>query len=108
MQRATIDNYCKKFNIKYSSYEFDNEHCDWQPALEHYIKQKPDGIVLCSMYSLTDDAKRRDELLNLAVENNVELHFAQEVCFLKTKEDLKHIKYCMDFAEPTMGKHSWQ
>ena len=46
------------------------------------------------MYSLTDDAKRRDELLNLAVENNVELHFAQEVCFLKTKEDLKHIKYC--------------
>ena len=73
MQRETIDNYCKKFNIKYSSYEFDNEHCDWQPALEHYIKQKPDGIVLCSMYSLTDDAKRRDELLNLAVENNVEL-----------------------------------
>ena len=109
MQRATIDNYCKKFNIKYSSYEFENEYLDWQPNLEHYIKEvKPDGIVLCSMYSLTDDAERRNELLNLALENNVELHFAQEIYFLKTKEDLKHIQYCMDFAEPTMGKHSWQ
>ena len=109
MQRATIDDYCKKFNIKYSSYEFENEYLDWQPNLEHYIKEvKPDGIVLCSMYSLTDNAERRNELLNLALENNVELHFAQEIYFLKTKEDLKHIQYCMDFAEPTMGKHSWQ
>jgi len=108
MQRATIEKYCERFNIKYSSYEFENEHCDWQPALEHYIKQKPNGIVLCSMYSITDDANRRNELLELALENNVELHFANELCFLKTRQDLDQINAYMNFAVEKKGKHSWE
>ena len=108
MQRATIEKYCERFNIKYSSYEFENEHCDWQPALEHYIKQKPNGIVLCSMYSITDDANRRNELFELALENNVELHFANELCFLKTRQDLDQINAYMNFAVEKKGKHSWE
>ena len=108
MQRSTIEKYCERFNIKYSSYEFENEHCDWQPALEHYIKQKPNGIVLCSMYSITDDANRRNELLELALENNVELHFANELCFLKTRQDLDQINAYMNFAVEKKGKHSWE
>ena len=99
---------CERFNIKYSSYEFENEHCDWQPALEHYIKQKPNGIVLCSMYSITDDAKRRNKLFELALENNVELHFANELCFLKNKKDLEQINDYLNFAVPKKGKHSWE
>ena len=108
MQRATIEKYCERFNIKYSSYEFENEHCDWQPALEHYIKQKPNGIVLCSMYSITDDVQRRNELFDLALENNVELHFANELCFLKSKQDLEQINSYMNFAVLKKGKHSWE
>jgi sporadic carbohydrate cluster protein (TIGR04323 family) len=108
MQRSVINQYCEKYKIEYSSYEFENEHADWQPALEHFIQKKPDGIVLTSMFSLTDDADRRDELLSLALENGVELHFANELCFLKTKDDLEKIKYCLNFGVPKKGKQSWE
>lgn len=108
MQRATMEQYCDRFNISISSYEFENEHADWQPNLEHYIKLKPYGIVLCSMYCITDDVERRDQLLNLALDCGVELHFANELCFLKTKEDLEKIKQYLNFAVPVKGKHSWE
>ena len=49
------------------------------------------------MYSLTDDAKRRDELLNLAVENNVELHFANELCSIREHKDIKHIEKVLEY-----------
>ena len=97
-----------RYKIQYSSYEFENEHCDWQPGLEHHIKQKPDGIVLTSMYAMTDDKERRNELLNLALENSVELHFANELCFLKNKEDLNQINNYLNFALPKKDKHVWE
>ena len=108
MQRATIEKYCEKYNINYSSYEFENEHCDWQPGLEHYIKQKPDGIVLTSMYSMTDDKIRRKEIMLLALENNVELHFANELCFLKNQQDLELIEKYLNFAVQKKLPYSWE
>tara|TARA_X000001382_G_C3160875_1_gene176193 strand:+ start:344 stop:1462 length:1119 start_codon:yes stop_codon:yes gene_type:complete len=108
MQRATIEKYCEKYKIQYSSYEFENEHCDWQPGLEHYIKQRPDGIVLSSMYAITDDKERRNELFNLAVENSVELHFANELCFLKNKSDLEQINDYLNFAVSKKENYIWE
>lgn len=108
MQRAIIEQYCQKNKISYSDYLTDNEHMDWQPALEHYIKQKPDGIVLCSIYSLTDDPDRRRELLQLALDNNVELHFANELTSLKSKEDLDRIETYLNFAVLKSGPYVWE
>jgi len=108
MQRAVIEPYCRDNKINYSSYEFENEHMDWQPGLEHYIKERPDGIVLCSMYSLTDDPKRRLELLNLALDCGVELHFANEYCSLRSKEDLDRIDVYLNFAVPKKGPQVWE
>ena len=108
MQRAIIEGYCEKNKIKYSSYEFENDHCDWQPSLENYIKEKPDGIVLCSMYSMTDDKERRDYILNLALELGVELHFSNELTSLKTSKDLERIKTYLDFAVPKKGEYVWE
>lgn len=108
MQRAIIDEYCRKNNIQYSSYEFENDHCDWQPSLEYFIKEKPDLIVLNSMYSLTDDVERRNELLQLAVDNGVELHFANEHISIKTKEDLKKVHTYLSFAVPKKGNYVWE
>jgi hypothetical protein len=68
MQRGVIEPYCKKHNISYNDYQFENEHMDWLPGLEDDILQKPDGIVMCSMFSLPDDPDRRNELLTLALE----------------------------------------
>lgn len=108
MQRGIIEQYCTKNKISYSDYLTDNEHMDWQPALEHYIKQRPDGIVMCSMYSLTDDVERRNELLELALDCGVELHFANELTSLKTREDLERIQTYLNFAVLKSGPYVWE
>lgn len=108
MQRNIIENYCVKNKISYSDYLMDNDHMDWQPALEHYIRQRPDGIVLCSIYSLCDDPVRRNELLNLALDLGVELHFANELTSLKTQEDLERINTYLNFAVQKSGPHVWE
>lgn len=107
-QRKVIEEYCHQRNIKHSGVQFENEYLDWLPIFEHYIKQKPDGIVLCSMYSLPDNKERRDFLLNLAIENNVELHFANEYCKIKNKQDVNKIKFYLDFAKFKKDAHSWE
>jgi sporadic carbohydrate cluster protein (TIGR04323 family) len=108
MQRAIIEPYCAKNKISYNSYEFENEHMDWEPGLEHYIKEKPHGIVLCSMYSLPDDVNRRNELLELALKLGVELHFANELCALRNTDDLEKIQTYLGFAVQKSGPHVWE
>lgn len=108
MQRNCIDQYCTQRNISYNDYQFENQFAHWQPSLEHFIKQKPDGIVLVSLYALSDDAERRNYLLNLALDNSVELHFANEYCKLKTADDLKRIQTYMNFAVARTDQHSWE
>jgi sporadic carbohydrate cluster protein (TIGR04323 family) len=108
MQRATMEPYCARNKIEYTSYEFENEHMDWQPSLEYYIKERPDGIVLCSMYSLTDDVQRRSELLQLALDYGVELHFANESVSLKSHKDLDKIETYLNFAVPKLGPYVWE
>jgi len=108
MQRAIIEPYCTKNKISYNSYEFENEHLDWCPALEHYIKERPDGIAMCSMYSLPDDPVRCTELLELAVDLGVELHFANELCALKSRDDLEKIQTYLNFAVSKKGPYVWE
>ena len=36
------------------------------------------------------------------------LHFANELCFLKNKEDLEQIHDYLNFAVPKKGPYSWQ
>lgn len=99
MQRNTINQYCDKYGIKISDYQFENEYVDWFPGLEKYIAgYNVDGIVCCSIYSLPDDPFRRRTLLQLAIDNNVELHFANELCSLRTQEDLEHIQRVFKFV----------
>lgn len=108
MQRSLMETHCVKNRINYNSYEFENEHMDWQPGLEHYIKERPDGIVLCSIHSLTDDRDRRNELLQLALDRGVELHFANESVTLKSQHDLDRIQTYLDFAVPKLGPQVWE
>ena len=108
MQRAIIEQYCTKHKISYNDYQFENEHTWWQPSLEHFIKERPDGIVLCSIFSLTDNKERRQELMQLAIDNGVELHFANELCSLKTQLDLTRISTYLNWAVPKKDLHSWE
>ena len=98
MQRATINEYCKNNNIKINDYQFENEFLDWYPALEEFIlNYNIDAIVLCSIYSLPDNGDRRQNILQLALENNVELHFANELCSIREHKDIKHIEKVLEY-----------
>ncbi len=108
MQRATIGEYCKKRNIVYNNYEFENDHAEWMPSLEHFIKSKPYGIVLCSLYSMTDDNDRREELFKLALDNGVQLHFANEYLSLKNEEDMQRIQTYLNFAVKKKDNYVWE
>ena len=98
MQRAIIGQYCDKHGIKINDYQFENEYVDWLPGLEKFITgYGVDAIVLCSINSLPQDPFRRHTLLQLAVDNNVELHFANELCSVRVQDDIKHIQHILEF-----------
>lgn len=99
MQRNTINAYCDKNGIVINDYLFENEFCDWLPSLEEFISgYNVDGIILCSIYSLPDSAARRIELLELAVENNVEIHFANELTAVRSAADIAHIEHIFEYV----------
>lgn len=99
MQRSIINQYCSKFNIDINDYQFESEYCDWSPGLEKFITGLGiEGIILCSIYCLPDDKDRRLKLLELAIDNNVELHFANELTSVKTQEDIKHIQKIFEYV----------
>lgn len=99
MQREVINKYCKQHDIKINDYQFENEFLDWLPGLQKFIELPGvDGIVACSIYCLPDDPFRRKQLLNLAVETGTELHFANELCSVRNKQDIEHIEHIFKFV----------
>ena len=67
------------------------------PILEHYIDQKPCGIVMNSIYSLPDSVERRNALIDKALEKNVIMIFANELIVIKTKKDVEKIKKYFEY-----------
>ena len=98
MQRGIINDYCKNNKIKINDYQFENEFLDWYPALEQFITgYNVDAIVLCSIYSLPEDISNRKKILQTAVDNNVELHFANELCTVREQKDINHIERILEY-----------
>jgi sporadic carbohydrate cluster protein (TIGR04323 family) len=99
-QRSIIDQYCAEIGIRTVGYQFESEGLVWMPILEHYIEQKPTGIVLNSIYSLPDDEDRRKFLLNKALDLGVMLIFATEVLVMKTEHDIDKINKYFEYYIP--------
>lgn len=98
MQRGIINDYCKNNKIKINDYQFENEFLDWYPALEQFITgYNVDAIVLCSIYSLPENISSRKKILQTAVDNNVELHFANELCTVREQKDINHIEKILEY-----------
>jgi sporadic carbohydrate cluster protein (TIGR04323 family) len=99
-QRSIIDEYCAEIGIRTVGYQFENEGLEWLPILEHYIEQKPTGIVMNSIYSLPDDLDRRNFLLDKALDLGVIMIFATEVIVMKTEKDVAKIKKYFEYYRP--------
>lgn len=99
-QRNVIKDYCTKNKIELNDYQFEMEHLDWYPNLEKYITgYNIDGIVMCSIYCLPDSPFDRFRLLKLAVDSNVELHFANELCSVRDENDIKKILKIFEYVK---------
>jgi hypothetical protein len=46
--------------------------------------------------------------MNLALENKVELHFANELCTLQTDQDLLKIKTYLEWGGQSDGPEIWE
>ena len=108
IQRMCMESYCIKHKMKNVGVQFENEFLHWLPVLESNILQKPDVIVMFSLHSLPDDAILTNKLLNLALKNKVELHFANEFLSLKDDKDLTKILTYKHFGVKKKGPFSWE
>jgi len=107
-QRMAMDQYCKDYGISINCVQFENEYLHWLPILEKLMLDGVPGIVMGSIYSLPDDAQRRHQLLNLALEHGVEMHFANEYLRLESNKDIELIETYRTFAQQSSGPQSWQ
>lgn len=97
VQRCTIEKYLNQHGIQHLGWQFENEYLTHLPIFKYLLDQDLDCIVVLSMYSITD------ELLQLAVEKNKEIHFANEYTSMRNKKDLAKILYYKNFAVKKKG-----
>jgi len=107
-QRKIINDYCADRGIKHTGFIFENGFLDWLPILKEKILEKPAGIVMLSIHSLPNDKKIANDILQTALDNNVQLHFANELCSLKCQNDLERIKTYLSFAVKKKGNYPWE
>jgi len=91
IQRAFIDKYLLKNNIKINEYIQENEYLDHLPNLQA-LTNTIDNIVMLSIYALPDFEEYRRKIYESAVANNCSLHFAQEDIILRSEDDIKIIE----------------
>lgn len=108
LQRMSMDQYCREYGVGINCVQFENEHLSWMPVLEKLIQDGVAGIVMGSIYSLPDDAQRRRHILDLALRQGTEMHFANEYIVMRDQNDLELIDTYRTFAVKSSGPHSWQ
>lgn len=107
-QRKMINDYCADRGIKHTGFIFENEFLNWLPILKEKILEKPAGIVMLSIHSLPNDKTTANDILHTALDNDVQLHFANELCSLKSQNDLERIETYLSFAVKQKGNYPWQ
>ena len=100
LQRLQIKEYCIKYNISFKYEQVELNGLYHSPILQGMItNDKPDALLMFSIYSLPDNKEKRNKLLQLFVDNNVEVHFVNENLILKDINDLEKIKKVRKFTE---------
>lgn len=101
-QRCVIEHYVNEHNIQHNGYQFENEFLTHLPIFRHLLEQNIDGIIVFSMYSISDD------LLKEAINQNIEVHFANEYMSIKTVQDLNKILTYKNFAVSKKGYYEFE
>ena len=86
-----MDKYLNKHSITINDYHQENEYLDHLPNLQ-FLTSDIDNIVMLSIYSLPDNVEDRQKIYESALDNNCQLHFAQEDIIMSSQNDIKLIE----------------
>ena len=97
-QTLTVREYCNRMGYTFPHQTGDNEGRN-HAYLEYLItKENVDHILMFSIFSLPDNKERRQHLMNLALEYDCMLHFANEEFVLDNHDILDKIEYLRNFT----------
>jgi sporadic carbohydrate cluster protein (TIGR04323 family) len=106
LQRLMMRDYCEPLGLKYTYEQLELEVMPYLPTLQHVIEQnRPNEIVMYSVNALPENRDLRDRILNLALENRVKLHFANEDYRFESEGDRKWIDDTLSFGEIEIIRH---
>lgn len=97
MVREFLLQFAKTLGISPS--EWSNEYwaCSWMPKLKDYVCNKTlSGIILPSIHAFSCDSDLKYELFNTALDNNIQLVFADENLLIDNKILLQNIRNFYD------------
>ena len=99
LQRLQIKEYCTKYDISFKFEQVELNGLFHAPVLQGLIaKDKPEALLMFSIYALPDNEEKRNNILDLFIDNNVEVHFVNENLILRTSEDRNKIKKIRNFT----------
>ncbi len=106
LQRLMMRDYCEPKGLKYTYEQLELEVMGHLPTLQQIIEvDQPDEIVLYSVYSLPENPELRKSIIDLALQYNVKLHFANEDYQFETEEDREWIDDVLGFGEVEVIRH---
>jgi sporadic carbohydrate cluster 2OG-Fe(II) oxygenase/sporadic carbohydrate cluster protein (TIGR04323 family) len=97
-QTLTVKEYCNRMGYIFPYQTGDNEgrnHAYLEYLIEH---GNVNHILMFSIFSLPDNFERRNYLMNLALKNKCNLHFANEELVLNSQNVLDKIEYLRNFT----------
>lgn len=106
LQRLMMRDYCKPKRLTYTYEQLELEVMAHLPTLQHIIEyDRPNEIVLYSIYALPENPELRSAILDLAIKYNVKLHFANEDYQFEKEEDREWIDAVLSFGEIEVLRH---
>lgn len=106
LQRLMMRDYCEPKGIKYTYEQLEVEVMPHLPALQHILEtDKPNEVVLYSIYALPEHTANRNKILDLAAKNQVKMHFANEDYIFEKPEDREWIEECLGFGQIEVIRH---
>ena len=104
LQRLMIQQYCKEQSLHPRFEQLEIEVMTHLPTLLHVIEvDRPDAVVLFSIWALPEEADLRAAILDAAVSNGVALHFANESEQVQSAEDVARLERLVSFSGPPVA-----
>ena len=98
-QTLLIKDYCARAGIPFP-YQFGDNEGLGNHYLEYLMRNDYlDHILLCSMFSLPDDAEKRLRIMKDAVQKNIKLHLCNENIIVESQEDIDNVEYLRTFTD---------